>query len=73
MSSVAFAACGNYSGVKLNAIPAVTNSVRLRHRNGVHLATGIAFTFAPECRSPSYRNRVRIRPDSSEFDSTTSM
>ncbi len=25
----------------------------------------IAFTFPPECRSASLRNRVRMRPDSS--------
>ena len=40
-------------------------SVRLRYRNSVHLAGGIAFTFPPECRSASLRNRVRMRPDSS--------
>ncbi len=68
MSSAAFAACGKHSGEGERCSGPLPKNVRLRHRNGVHLRAGIAFTFEPECRSASHRNRVRDRPDSSQPD-----
>jgi len=65
MSSAVSAACGNHSAEGEHHSGVYRKSVRLRYRNSVHLAGGIAFTFPPECRSASLRNRVRMRPDSS--------
>ena len=52
MSSVAFAACGNYSGEG--------ERYSGRYRKVFGFVTGTAFTLPPESRSPSHRNAVRL-------------
>ncbi|MGA8504172.1 MAG: hypothetical protein WB762_01050, partial [Candidatus Sulfotelmatobacter sp.] len=47
---------------KLNAIPVDEQNCSPSHRNRVHLPTGIAFTFPPECCSESQRNGVQLQP-----------
>jgi len=41
-------------------IPAKVNAVPARYRKVFGFVTGMAFTFAPESRSPSSRNAVRL-------------
>jgi hypothetical protein len=52
MSSAAFAACGKHSGEGERCSG--------RYRKVFGFVTGMAFTFAPESRSPSSRNAVRL-------------
>jgi hypothetical protein len=54
------AACGKHSAEGERHSGVHRKSVRLRYRNSVRLAGGIVFTFPPEYRSASFRNRVRM-------------
>jgi hypothetical protein len=51
------------SGMKVNAIPGLPQSVRLQPGIRVHIRPGIAFGIIPERRSPCVQNPVHLAPE----------